>query len=154
MQSIATTIEGSTELQIMLSSPVIKTSVKKAALLAIFKNLDKTSKSLIDQVIENKRLPILGQIAKQFTLIYDHHKGAQIAKVTTAIPLTKELEEKVLAKVKEIVGKKVNLENIIDPTIIGGFILRVGDKQFDASISGKIKNLRKEFEHNLYVPKF
>ncbi|MDY7394498.1 ATP synthase F1 subunit delta [Aureibaculum sp. 2210JD6-5] len=154
MQSIATTIEGSKELQVMLSSPVIKTKAKKAALLSVFKNLNKTSISLIDQLIDNKRLPILGQIAKQYILIYDLHKGAQVAKVTTAVPLTKVLEEKVLAKVKEIVGKKVNLENIIDPSIIGGFILRVGDKQFDASISGKINNLRREFEHNLYVPKF
>lgn len=154
MQAIATTIEGSKELQVMLSSPVIKTKVKKSALLAVFKNLNKTSISLIDQLIENKRLPVLSQIAKQYTLIYDHHKGSQIAKVTTAVPLTKSIEEKVLTKVKEIVGKKVNLENIIDPTIIGGFILRVGDKQFDASISGKINNLRREFEHNQYVPKF
>ncbi len=154
MQLIASTIEGSKELQVMLSSPVIKTKLKKTTLLAVFKNLNKTSISLIDQLIDNKRLPILSQIASQYILIYDLHKGAQIATVTTAVPLTNALEEKVLAKVKEIVGKKVKLENVIDPAIIGGFILRVGDKQFDASISGKINNLRREFEHNLYVPKF
>lgn len=154
MQSIATTIEGSKELQVMLSSPVIKTKVKKTALTTIFTALDKTSLSLIDQLIDNKRLSILGEIAKQYVILYDHHKGSQIAKVTTAIPLTKALEEKVLAKVKEIVGKKVNLENTVDPSIIGGFVLRVGDKQFDASIIGKINNLRREFEHNHYVPKF
>ena len=154
MQSIANTIEGSKELQVMLSSPVIKTKVKKSTLTEIFATLDKTSLSLIDQLIDNKRLPILADIAKQYVILYDHHKGSQIAKVTTAIPLTKALEEKVLDKVKEIVGKKVTIENTIDPSIIGGFILRVGDKQFDASISGKIKNLRREFEHNQYVPKY
>ncbi len=153
MHSISTTIAGSKELEIMLSSPVIKTKVKKSTLLKVFKNLDKTTISLIDQLIANKRLPILANIARQYIIIYDDHKGSEVAKVTTAVPLTKALEEKVLAKVKEIVGKKVSIEKIIDPSIIGGFILRVGDKQFDASISGKIKNLRKEFEDNLYVPK-
>ncbi|QCX37696.1 ATP synthase F1 subunit delta [Aureibaculum algae] len=154
MQSIASTMEGSKELQIMLSSPVIKSKIKKSALLAVFKNLDKISIRFIDLLIENKRLSILSQIAKQYILIYDLHKGSEVAKVTTAIPLTKALEEKILIKVKEIVGKEVSIENIIDPSIIGGFILRVGDKQFDASITGKMNNLRREFEHNHYVPKF
>ena len=45
------------------------------------------------------------------------------------------------------------IENIIDPSIIGGFILRVGDKQFDASISGEMNDLRRKFDDNLYVPK-
>ena len=59
MLSISTTIAGSKELEVVLSSPVIKTSVKKSALLAIFTKLDKTSISLIDQLIANKRLPLL-----------------------------------------------------------------------------------------------
>ncbi|RPD93411.1 ATP synthase F1 subunit delta [Aureibaculum marinum] len=153
MKSISTTIAGSKELEIMLSSPVIKTKVKKSALLAVFKNLNNTTIGLIDQLIENKRLPLLANIAKQYGIIYNYHIGTQVAKVTTAIPLTEALEKKVLAKVKEMIGKTVDLEKIVDPSIIGGFILRVGDKQFDASISGKIKNLRREFEANHYVKK-
>lgn len=154
MLLIAETIEANKEVEIMLNSPVIKASAKKDTLLAIFSNLNPISKGLINQLVENKRLAILENIAKQFTIIYDHHKGTQVAKVTSAIPLTDELKEKVLDKVKEIVGKKVTLENIIDPSIIGGFILRIGDKQYDASISGKMNNLRREFDDNLYVPNF
>jgi len=104
-------------------------------------------------LIENKRLAILEDVAKQYTVIYDFHKGTQVALVTSAIPLTDTLKEKILEKVKSIVGKKVTIENIIDPSIIGGFILRVGDKQFDASISGEMNDLRREFDDNLYVPK-
>ena len=94
------------------------------------------------------------EVAKQYTILYDHYKGTEIAKVTTAVPLTDTLKSKVLAKVKSIIGKDVHLENIVDPNIIGGFILKVGDKQFDASILGKMNNLRREFEDNLYVPKY
>tara|TARA_R110002073_G_scaffold40547_5_gene115185 strand:+ start:324077 stop:324634 length:558 start_codon:yes stop_codon:yes gene_type:complete len=154
MQLIASTIDGAKDLQIAIDSPVIKSEVKKQTLLAIFgPSVTNISKGLINQLQENKRLGILHDIAKQYTIIYDFHKGTQTALVTSAVPLTDEVKEKVLAKVKEIVGNKVTLENIIDPSIIGGFILRVGDKQFDASISGKMNNLRRQFDDNLYVPK-
>lgn len=155
MQLISLTIEGSVELQNLLNSPVIKTQEKKSTLIALFeKKINDTSLSLINLLIENKRLTLLAEVAKQYTIIYDQYKGSEVAEVTTAIPLSDDLEEKVLAKVKEITGKEVTLENIIDPTIIGGFILRVGDKQFDASILGKMNNLRREFENNLFVPNF
>ena len=152
MQLIASTIEESGELQLMLDSPVIKTETKSLTLSSIFiKKIDKLSFNLINLLIENKRLPILQEVANQYTLLFDEHNGAQNAEVTTAVPLTGVLEEKVLAKVKELTGKKVSLENIVDSAIIGGFILRVGDKQFDASILGKMNNLRRAFENNLHV---
>ena len=155
MQLIAATIEESKDLQIMLSSPVIKADQKKATLLAVFaKKINNISEGLIGQLVENKRLALLEEVAKQYSIIYDHYKGTQVARVTSAVPLSDELKEKVPAKVKELVGKKVSLENIVDPSIIGGFILKVGDKQYDASIQGKMNNLRREFEDNLYVPNF
>jgi len=152
MKLIVSTVEDNNDLQIVLNSPVIKTEAKKSTLIAVFdKKIDDTSLGLINLLIENKRLPLLPEVAKQYTILYDTHKGSQEAEVITAIPLTADLEEKVLAKVKEITGKKVNLKNSIDPTIIGGFILRVGDKQFDASISGKMNNLRRTFENNIRI---
>jgi len=152
MQLIASTIEESNELQLVLNSPVIKSEAKKSALIAIFdKKIDKTSLDLINLLVENKRLPLLPEVAKQYTLLYEQHKGSQVAEVITAIPLTGNLEEKVLAKVEEITGKKVTIENSVDPSIIGGFILRVGDKQFDASILGKMNNLRRTFENDVHV---
>lgn len=154
MLLVSSTIEDNEDLQMMLNNPVIKTEAKRSALSAIFdKKIDKLSQDLINLLIDNKRLPLLTEVAKQYTILFDQQKGIQVAEVTTAVQLTKSLEEKVLVKVKELTGKKVTLENIIDPEIIGGFILRVGDKQFDASILGKMNNLRREFENNSYVSK-
>ena len=153
MLLISSTMEENEELQIMMDSPVVKTEAKRATLSAIFNNkIDSLSLDLIHLLINNKRLPLLNEVAKQFTVLYDEHKGIIVAEVTTAVPLTKSLEEQVLVKVKDFTNKKATLENIVDPAIIGGFILRVGDKQFDASIIGKMNNLRREFEDNLYVP--
>jgi len=92
-------------------------------------------------------------IAKQYSIIYDYSKSIQVAKVTTAIPLTTELETKVMAKIVELTSHKASLENIVNPSILGGFILRVGDVQYDASISNHLNELRKEFDNSHYIPK-
>ena len=76
-------------------------------------------------------------------------KGKDIAHVTTAVPLTADLEKKILAKVTELTGNKVSIENKIDESIIGGFVLRVGDLQYDASIANKLSSLKREFTNSL-----
>ena len=152
MKLVFSVIEENEELHIMLDSPVIKTESKRSTLSSLFdKKINNVSLGLINLLIDNKRLPLLPEVAEQYNRLYDEHKGIQLAEVTSAVPLTAELEKKVLAKVKEISGKKITLKNIIDPAIIGGFILRVGDQQFDASIIGKMNNLRREFENNSFV---
>jgi len=70
-----------------------------------------------------------------------------MALVTTAIPLTAELEAKVLAKIATFSNKTVIIQNSIDPTIIGGFILRMGDKQYNASVANTLQNLKREFSN-------
>ena len=132
----------------MLSSALIKSEEKKAVLLALFPKLNHISTSLFDVLITNKRVDILNNIALQYSILFDELNGKEVATVTTAVPMTKELEAKVLSKVKELTRKEVTLENIVDESILGGFILRVGDKQYNASISNKLNNLKKEFTLN------
>ena len=76
-------------------------------------------------------------------------KGEEVAVVTTAVPLTAALEKKILAKVKELTGSKVSLENKIDESIVGGFVLRIGDLQYDASVANKLNTLKREFTNSL-----
>ena len=149
MQLIAGTIADSKDLQIMLSSPVIKADQKKETLLAIFaKKINNISEGLIGQLVDNKRLALLHEVATQYSIIYDHYKGTQVARVTSAVPLSDDLKEKVLAKVKELTGKTTEIENTVDESILGGFILRVGDLQYDASIANKLNKLKREFTLN------
>ena len=149
MKLMAHTIAENIELGNMLNNAVIKSETKKATLLAVFPNLNEISTNLFDVLISNKRVNILNDIAIQYSILFDVLNGKQVAKVTTAIPMTKELEAKVLAKVKELTeSKDVALENIVDETILGGFILRVGDKQYNASVSDKLNKLKREFTLN------
>lgn len=148
MKLMATTFAESAELSNMLNNAVIKSETKKETLQAVFPKLNTISKGLFDVLIANKRMAILSDIAKQYSMLFDALNGKETAEVTTAVPMTKELETKVLAKVKALTNKDVTLKNIVDETILGGFILRVGDKQYNASISNNLNNLKREFTLN------
>ena len=106
------------------------------------------SEGVIDMLITNKRIHLLDNIAVQYGNLYKEFKGEQTAVVTTAIPLTEALRSKVLAKVKDLTSNKVTIENKIDESIIGGFILRLGDLQYNASIANQLNNLKRSFTQN------
>ncbi len=150
MQSVSKTIENSRELQNVLQSPVIKASDKKEALLKIFSGQSETTHSLIQILVANKRISSLAEVAKSYIDLYNHEQGVKVATVITAVPLSEELEKKVMAKVKELTGsEKVTLTNEVDPEIIGGFILRAGDIQYNASIANQLGNLKREFNKSI-----
>lgn len=148
MIAIAKTIAENEELNLVLKSSVVKAEIKKAALTKIFPKLNKISADLINLLITNKRIDILGAVATKYTELFDDLSGKEIAQVTTAFPMTDDLEIKVLAKVKELTSKAVTLENIVDESILGGFILRIGDKQYNASVANKLNKLKREFTLN------
>ena len=145
MKLIAKTIAESNDLANMLKSPVISASIKKSVLSEVFKNTNKTTLDLINVLVSNNRIDILNQVAVKYNQLFDESKGIQRATVTTAVALTDELKKKVLAKAKELTGKDVEVRNIVDESIIGGFILRIGDVQYNASIANQLNTLKREF---------
>ncbi len=151
---ISKVIKENKEFEVMLKSPVVKSNDKIKVLNAIFS--DKTnniSLGLFQLLAENKRISLLNEIAKQYLIIYDFDKHLQVASITTAEPISREIEDKVLDKILALTGKKARLKNEVIPSILGGFILRVGDMQYDASISNYLNELKKEFSNSHYIPK-
>ena len=151
MQSIKDTVAESKELNDLLNSPLVKSDVKKSALKAVFANSNTIIEGLFDTLVNNKRVSILPDVATSFIALYKQDKGAQVATVTTAVPLSADLEAVILAKVKELTGKEADLESVVDESIIGGFVLRVGDLQYNASVSSQLANLKRTFEDNSFV---
>ncbi|TXD83991.1 ATP synthase F1 subunit delta [Subsaximicrobium wynnwilliamsii] len=148
MALMAETISKSKDLRFVLESPVLQSSKKQGAILAIFKDANALTVNLVDILNTNKRIPILGEVASQYMRLYDELKGIQVATVTTAVALDDVMRAKVLAKVKELTGKQAEVTNKIDESILGGFILRVGDTQYDASVANKLNKLKREFTLN------
>lgn len=148
MKQIVKTIAESDDLREMLQNPLVRSSVKESVLNQVFNNTNEITGNLLNTLIANKRIALLEDVASKYNQLYDTLKGTEIAKVTTAVPLTDALKAKVLAKVKELTGKEVEVVNSIDESILGGFILRVGDIQYNASIANKLNKLKREFTLN------
>jgi len=147
MQSIIATIDNSKDLTTLLNSPLVKNEIKLASLTEVFKDTDAITKQLFKVLIDNKRVSSLYQVAKSYGLLFDELNNIQVAKVTTAVPLNDALTETIKAKVKELTGNDATLESVVDESIIGGFVLRVGDLQYNASIAHKLTTLKRELSN-------
>lgn len=145
MASIVNAVKDSKELKNFLQSPIIKGEIKHASLEQIFSSAQKETKGLFQLLLANKRFELLPTIASDFQALVNELNGVEIAKVTTAFPITADLEAKVLAKIKEFSNKSITIENIVNESIIGGFILTIGDQQYNASVSNRLQNLKREF---------
>tara|TARA_Y100000815_G_C13209905_1_gene450149 strand:- start:384 stop:923 length:540 start_codon:yes stop_codon:yes gene_type:complete len=150
MTKIEATISSNKELRNFLNSPIIKNEDKRSALRQVFSDSSEATFSLIDILISNNRAGILNDVAVSFLSLYNEANGVVTAEVTTAVEMDAELEQKISNKVKSITGSdKVNIAHVIDADIIGGFILKVGDVQYDASIANKLDKVKKEFSKRL-----
>jgi len=147
MKSIASTINGNEELNTFIHNPTIKVDVKESALLEVFASVDNVTKGLFHLLFENKRFEILDAIATEYNKLFDIKNNVEVAKVTTAIAMDAELEAKVKAKIATLSDKKITIENIVDPSIIGGFILRIGDQQYNASVANRLQVLKRELSN-------
>lgn len=149
MRNILKTISEYPSLREMLASPVVEGSVKKKALNTVFSGQHPVSEGLISLLVDNKRISLLNEVAIKFVILHEKLKGREIAYITTAVPLTAEIEKKALAKLSSITDGKLTLENKVDKDILGGFVLRVGDIQYDASIASRLNAIKREFTKSL-----
>ena len=141
MHLIALTCNENHDLVVLLKSPVIKTDKKAAILKAIFENkISKLTLAFLNIITNKKREGLISYIAESFKAQYNEHKNIISAKVSTTFPLDKSLKEKVMAIVKGNTDGDVELIEEVNKDLIGGFVLRIGDKQIDSSIQKKLLN--------------
>ncbi|MFT7083900.1 MAG: F-type H+-transporting ATPase subunit delta [Nonlabens sp.] len=148
MKSILVTVSKNKELSNFLSNPLVKADQKRNALHQVFKDAGDVTRKIFDLLVTNKRTDILLDVATSYIVLFEEMNKREIATVITAVEITADLEEKVLAKAKELAGKEVTLEKVINPAILGGFILRVGDREINASVSNKLGELKRTFASN------
>ena len=144
MQRILSIMESFPDLEEALNSPVLPSSQKRKIINDIFTNASKILCSLFDLLSLNGREGILGGVANQYIDLFDKNQGKVSATVTTAVSLTEDLEKEVLKKAATLTPLKVELKNIVDSAIKGGFVLRVGDLQYNASIADRFEALKRE----------
>lgn len=150
IRSINETLKASKDLRVVLKSPVINNELKRSSLHAIFNDVDKYTLNLMDVLLQNRRIDLLPDVCQAFIDLVDQSNNVTTAEVTTAAPLTPEMEQNIIAKVKELTGNEASLTKRVDEKLLGGFLLRIGDLQYDASIAGKLNSLKREFKQNAY----
>ena len=99
---------------------------------------------MIDLLILNKRITIISDIANSFTQLYNRRNNIKEATIITALPIDDEMESKILSIINIDDLKSVSLTNIVDPDIIGGFIIRFDGKEYNASVKQNLNNLKTE----------
>ncbi len=155
MKLISDVCKANHEFIIFLKSPIINTDKKLNVFKELFAGkLNKATDSYIKLITEKKREVFLAEIADEFINQYKKKKKILTAIVTTANGIDDTIRKKIMEIVKGDGKSEVVLEEKIDKNIIGGFIVRVGDKQVDASIARKLNNLKQTFKENPFIKEF
>ena len=156
MQMFDALCEQNRDFLVMLRSPIIKHERKRDILEKIFKGkVHPLTYAILDIITRKNREPLLPAIANDFHRAYNEYKGIGFASVISAVPLDQELRSQIEAIAKKLSAQnKTELAEKVDPALIGGFVLNVGDKQIDASVSSKLKALKLKFSYNPYKKEF
>lgn len=145
----------SRELRNFLKSPVIKTQKKKTILKEVFGDkITVISQKFVNIITTKKREALLQEIAKNVISLYKKHNQIESATVITAFPINEALREKIISFIQRDTNKKVDLQEVIKKSIIGGTIIQMNNKQLDASISRTMTELKQTFNQNLYIKDF
>lgn len=153
MELIVAVCKENPSLAQLFKSPIVPHDKKKSIMDTIFKGRVSSLTFDIYALLKNKnRESYFAEIAKQFIIIYKQANNIISAQITSATPLTDKLREEFKTLIsKKFNSDKVEVEELVNPDIIGGYILMVGDRQIDHSIIGKITTLKSKFKDNPYI---
>jgi F-type H+-transporting ATPase subunit delta len=154
MQQYREALKTSRDLKAVMDSPVIASSKKKGIVDAIFRpHFQHITGLFFDLVIRKGREKVLGDIADAYIREDKRMKGIKDGKLISATALTPELRQELQARAEKLAGSKVILEEKLDPSLLGGFILSVDDLQLDESIKSKLARLHHNLVDTSYIPK-
>lgn len=154
MRLFSRTVKESREFELLMKNPVVTPSKKLSIIKRIFEGkVNNLTIQFFEIITRKSRESFLPLIASEFQNQYNAHKGIQRAEVTTTFPLTDSLRQEFLTIIRRATGKEIELKEKVDPSILGGFILKIGDRQIDDSLSSKLKELRYKMIDDSYVKK-
>ncbi len=134
------------ELKTVLDNPVLANAEKrKIILLAAGGNASKPFERFLDLILENNREKHLHEIALKYIDLYRKQKNIHFGKLTTASAVNSETEKRLMTLVEKTTGGTIEMEKLIDPEILGGFMFEVDFVRWDASVSGQLRRIRQEY---------
>lgn len=147
MELLLDTTRRMEDIRQILESPILNSEKKKAVLMEIFgSRMNGLSLDFIRLVAGKKREEYLPGMARYFIQLYKEEKGIQVATVSSAVGLDKENSEQIREMIKKTFKSEIELQEEIKGDLIGGFVLRVENKQLDASVKGTLSRIKKELQ--------
>ena len=151
ISSLVEVVRENPDLRALLHSPIVRMEIKHKVLQEVFSQCSAILNLLIEILLENKRVSDLYDIAREYIIQYNRCKGKTTAYLTTAVELSESLKAQFVQKAIALSGgKKITLESRVEPQLIGGFILRIDDLQYNASIAHKLYGIKEQLSENVY----
>jgi F-type H+-transporting ATPase subunit delta len=155
LKSLDDVCHKSRDFAVLLRSPVAKADKKLAVVKAIFDgHISNLTMSFITLMTHKGREEYLQEIVQAFIQQYNELKNIKVVKLTTAHPVNDTVKNAILGKVaKALEGNTIDLKVEVKPELIGGFVLEVEDKLFDASVRRDLNDIRSSLLDNSYISK-
>ena len=141
---ITEALEESAELRLFFYSPYFSTDEKREGLRSTVTDADPVMMNVLDILVENHRLPVLPRLRREYERRWREANNLLPVTVTSAVELDDAVVERIGDEIGRQTGRTVELTREVDPSIVGGFVVRVGNAILDASIKNRLDNLRKQ----------
>lgn len=142
LKTIATTL-SQPQLMAILESPKVHLNEKMELIRRCLPGVSQLALNLVYLLVARRRLRLIDQIVSEYQRLADAYQGLEHAEVTTAIPLDEEDRKRLSERLAELTGTRIMLSTKVDPDVIGGFVVRIGDRLIDGSTKSKLGSLRK-----------
>jgi ATP synthase F1 delta subunit len=144
LAQFADAVSENRDLQVFLFSPYFSTEEKKDGLKRVIEGADPAFMNFLEALVERHRMPAIFRIRATYQALWDKANRLMPVEVTSAVPLEESIVQSIGAKVGEQTGNKIELSSVVDPDILGGIVLRVGNFILDASVRNRLNQLRKQ----------
>jgi len=145
-------ISNNRDLGLLLKTPIVTSDRKEKVMDSLFGGkIIELTHAYIKLIVGKGRESIIPDIATEFIEHYKTTKGITTANVTTAVPLHNETRSAIIKLIEDATKQQIELVDTVNPNMIGGYIIKVGDRQFDTSINRKLEELKREFSQNIYL---
>jgi F-type H+-transporting ATPase subunit delta len=141
---LADALEQNRDMRLFLFSPYFSTDEKREGLHRAVEGADAAVSNFLDLLLENHRLPVLARVRREYDRLWDLANDLLPVTVTSAVELDEAVVQRIGDEIGRQTGRNVELSKQVDPSIVGGFVVRVGNAILDASIRNRLEQLRKQ----------
>jgi len=144
LAQFADTLERERELAVFFFSPYFSTDEKKEGLRRAVTGADESFTNFLELLVEKHRMPVIFRIRRAYEALWDEERKLLPVQVTSAIDLDQKIAAAIGEKIGERTGRRVELTTRVEPDILGGIVVQVGNSILDASIRTRLEQLRKQ----------